>query len=108
MRIYGLKTCDTCRAALRDLAAAGHAAELVDLREVPMTEALRARALAAFGDALVNRRSTTWRALSEEERAAVPEGLLAAHPALMKRPLITAGDALYLGWDGAVKAALLG
>lgn len=107
MRIYGLKTCDTCRAALRDLAAAGHAVELVDLREVPMSEALCARALAAFGEALVNRRSTTWRALSEEERAAAPEALLAAHPAVMKRPLIVAGDALYLGWDKATQAALL-
>lgn len=108
MRIYGLKTCDTCRAALRDLVAAGHAAELVDLREVPMAPDLRARALAVFGEALVNRRSTTWRALTENARDAAPDGLLAAHPALMKRPLIVAGDAMYLGWDGAAKAVLLG
>jgi arsenate reductase-like glutaredoxin family protein len=108
MRIYGLKTCDTCRAALRDLVAAGHAAELIDLREVPMAEGLRARALAVFGEALVNRRSTTWRGLDEAARATAPEKLLAAHPALMKRPLIVAGDAMYLGWDGAAKAALLG
>lgn len=107
MQIYGLKTCDTCRAALRDLVAAGHAVELVDLREVPMAPDLRARALAMFGEALLNRRSTTWRALPVTARDAAPEELLAAHPALMKRPLIVAGDVMVLGWDGAAKAALL-
>lgn len=108
MRIYGLKNCDTCRAAQHALAAAGQSAALVDLREAPMADDLRARALAQFGEALVNRRSTTWRALSEAERATDPAALLAAHPALMKRPLIVAGDRLYLGWDAATKAALLG
>lgn len=63
---------------------------------------------AAFGDALVNRRSTTWRGLSEDERAGDPLELLAAHPTLMKRPVIEADDGtLYLGWDKAVQAALL-
>lgn len=108
MRIYGLKTCDTCRAALRDLTAAGHAAELVDLRQTPMGAALVARALAAFGEDLINRRSTTWRGLDDAARASAPEALLAAHPSVMKRPLIVAGDRLYLGWDAATKTALLG
>ncbi len=108
MRIYGLKNCDSCRAALRDVTAAGQAAELIDLRAEPMTLELRAQALARFGADLINRRSTTWRALSEVERAAPPDALLRAHPSVMKRPLIEAGGVLYLGWDGATKALLLG
>lgn len=107
MQIYGLKNCDSCRAALRDLRAAGHTAQLIDLRETPLAPDLLAHAMAAFGEALVNRRSTTWRALSQEDRARPPAVLLAAHPTVMKRPLIAVGDRLYLGWDGAVKAALL-
>ncbi|NKX43506.1 ArsC/Spx/MgsR family protein [Roseicyclus persicicus] len=103
MKVYGLKNCDTCRAAV----AALPGAELVDVRALPLSEADRARFLAAFGDALVNRRSTTWRGLSEAERAGDPAALLAAHPALMKRPVIEAGGRLYLGWDAGVKAALL-
>ena len=65
-----------------------------------------ARARARFGDALLNTRSTTWRGLSEAERAKLPEALLAAHPTFMKRPLIADGDTLHLGWTRDVQAAL--
>jgi len=108
MELYGLKTCDTCRRALKALAAAGHAVRFVDVRAEPLDDATRAAFLAEFGDALVNTRSTTWRGLSEEERAGTPADLLAAHPALMKRPVIRADDgALYLGWGKEVQAALV-
>ena len=104
MKIYGLKTCDTCRAAVKALA--GQGAVLVDIRAEPLDPATRASFLAEFGEALVNRRSTTWKGLSEAERAGAPEDLLADHPALMKRPVIAAGGKLYLGWDAGVRAAL--
>jgi arsenate reductase-like glutaredoxin family protein len=46
--------------------------------------------------------------LSEEERKGAPADLLAAHPALMKRPVIRAEDGtLYLGWGKDVQAALV-
>ena len=102
MRIYGLKNCDTCRKAAKALGG-----EVTDIRAEPLEASLRARALEVFGEALVNRRSTTWRGLSEEERSAAPEALLAAHPALMKRPLIEAGGQLYLGWGKDVQEKLL-
>ncbi|MDT8329354.1 MAG: arsenate reductase, partial [Roseovarius sp.] len=54
------------------------------------------------------RKSATWRGLSEAERAAPPLALIAAHPTVMKRPLIDAGGTLYLGWGPEVQAALLG
>jgi arsenate reductase-like glutaredoxin family protein len=104
MKIYGLKTCDTCRKAVKALE--GRGAVLVDIRAEPLDAATRARFLDTFGEALVNRRSTTWKGLSETERADAPETLLAAHPALMKRPVIEDGDRLYLGWDAGVRAAL--
>ncbi len=107
MHIYGLKNCDTCRKAVKELTAAGREVALIDIRATPLDAETRARFLAAFGEALVNRRSTTWRGLSEEDRAAPPEALLAAHPALMKRPVIDTGQVLYLGWDATVQAALL-
>lgn len=104
MKIYGLRTCDTCRKAVKALE--GQGAVLVDIRAEPLDPATRARFLAAFGEALVNRRSTTWKGLSEAERAGAPEALLADHPALMKRPVIEAGGRLHLGWDDGVRAAL--
>ena len=103
MKIYGLKTCDTCRKELTGLPGP----RLIDLREDPMEDALRQAALARFGAALVNTRSTTWRGLSEAERQDDPARLLAAHPALMKRPLIvTDTGEMHLGWTPAVRSAL--
>lgn len=104
MKIYGLKTCDTCRKAIKALPEA----EFVDVRADGLPDAVRDAALAQFGDALINTRSTTWRGLDEAERAGTPEALLAAHPTLMKRPLIVADDEMYLGWTKDVQAAVLG
>jgi len=102
MEIYGLRTCDTCRKAIKALPEA----RFVDVRAEGVPDAVMARARAAFGDALVNTRSTTWRGLSEADRATAPDALLAAHPTLMKRPLIVDGDAMHLGWTKAVQDAL--
>jgi arsenate reductase (glutaredoxin) len=100
--IYGLKTCDTCRKAIKALPGA----TLRDIRAQPLTAAEIAGFLDAFGEALVNRASTTWRGLDEAARAQTPQALRAAHPALMKRPVIAAGGALHLGWTPATRAAL--
>ncbi|MEX5727224.1 arsenate reductase [Rhodovulum iodosum] len=108
MRIYGLKSCDTCRKALKALEAAGHAPAFHDIRAAPLPPGEITRFRDTFGDALVNRRSTTWRGLDEADRAADPAALLAAHPALMKRPVIEADGVLYLGWGPEVQVALLG
>jgi len=107
MIVYGLKTCDTCRKAMRALARAGHAPTLRDVRAELLSEAELARLLAAFGDNLLNRRSTTWRGLTQADRARPTAALLCEHPALMKRPVIAAGDRLFLGWGPEVQAALL-
>ena len=102
MEIWGLKTCDTCRKARKALPDAAFR----DVRAVPLRDAEIARVLAAFGDAAVNKASTTWRAMAEAERRAGPAALLAAHPALMKRPVIWTDGGGYLGWGPAVRAAL--
>ncbi|GGH22406.1 arsenate reductase [Cribrihabitans marinus] len=102
MRLYGLKTCDTCRKALKSLPDA----EFVDVRAQGMPVDVLDRALAKFGDALVNTRSTTWRGLDMAERERPPRVLLTEHPALMKRPLIEADGALFLGWTERTRAAL--
>lgn len=100
--IYGIKTCDTCRKAVKALGT-----ELTDIRETPLSRAQLERFHGVFGEALVNTRSTTWRGLSEAERARDPLDLLIAHPTLMKRPVIERDGTLYLGWGKDVQAALL-
>ncbi len=103
MIIYGLKNCDVVRKARKALPGAA----MHDVRDAPLSRKKLEGFLAAFPDALVNTRSTTWRKLSQQERASDPITLLQAHPALMKRPLIEAGDKLYLGWSPETAAALI-
>lgn len=107
MVLFGLKSCDTCRKALAALRSAGHEVAFRDIRESPLSPADRAAFIAAFGPALINRSSTTWRGLSEADRHVAPDDLLARHPAVMKRPVIRTDDALHLGWTEAVRMALL-
>ncbi len=82
--------------------------ECVDLREEGVPESTLRRFYEAFGDQLLNRRSTTWRSLGEDERSSDPLALMAVYPALIKRPVIEkAGGRLYLGWSREVRKALL-
>lgn len=103
--IYILPTCDTCRKAVRALASRNPT--LVDIRAegVPRNKLADWLDRAGAGT-LVNRRSTTWRGLTEAERDGDPLDLLAAHPTLIKRPVIEDGGALHVGWGPKVRAAL--
>ena len=105
---FGLKTCDSCRAALKSIGSAGVAVDVRDVRVGGVPEEMLRRAIDALGvDAVVNRRSTTWRGLDETERAGDPVALILAHPALMKRPLIMHEDGtLTIGWNAEARAAL--
>ena len=47
-----------------------------------------------------------WRNLDEVDRQMSASILLEAHPTLMKRPVIVAGDHSYVGWNEDVKSAL--
>lgn len=108
MRFFGLKSCDTCRKALKLLAEAGITPEVIDVRADGVSDKDRAAILAAFGDQALNRASTTWRGLTETEKASDPAALLAAHPTLMKRPVIEAKGEWTIGWKPDVQAKYLG
>lgn len=108
MKLFGIKTCDTCRRALKELAAAGKAVDFVDVRAAGLDDETLRSFRAAFGDKLVNRSSATWRGLSEEERSRDPFALIAENPTLMKRPVIEDHGRLWLGWGPQVRGALLG
>ena len=108
MRVFSLKSCDTCRKALAEMRAAGLAPEVIDVRADGVAPADRAAMVAALGEAVLNRRSTTWRGLSEAERGGDPERLLEAHPTLMKRPVIERDGQWTVGWTKDVRSQVLG
>lgn len=105
---WGLKNCDTCRAALKAMTAADMDVDYRDVRDDVMPQDLLARVVASHGsDNVINRRSTTWRGLDETARAGDPVSLLQAHPTLMKRPLILLENGeSFLGWTPQTKMAL--
>lgn len=110
---YGLKTCDTCRKALKALGANGADVAFHDVRAEGVTKAqVEKWAKAAGWETLLNKSSTTWRELPEKDKANIDEkkaiALMAAHPTLIKRPVIEKGPiSIYVGWTDATQKAVL-
>ena len=103
LTVYGIKQCDTCRKALKWLAAEGREHQFHDFRVDGLEAGLVESWLQSpFADKLVNRRSTTWRQLSDEQRQS--EGnelrdLLLEHPTLIKRPVFVTGEVVAVGFN---------
>lgn len=107
MRIFVLKTCDTCRRALKELRAAGHDPQVIDVRADGVPADDLDRIVATFGDAAVNKSSATWRGLDDDARARPVRDLLADHPTLIKRPVVD-GAVMTIGWKDDARSAHLG
>lgn len=104
MILYGIPTCDTCKKAIKALEGAGHSVTFRDVRAEPLSEDEWAPLIAEFGSNLVNRKSTTWRGLSDWLRESDTDAQLLAQPTLMKRPVIVDGDRMTLGWEADAQA----
>ena len=107
MKLYGIKNCDSCKKALKEIKNAGKDIEFIDIRDNIILPDIIQNWLDQHGDGvLVNRKSTTWRNLSDGDRQMPAFKLLQAHPTLIKRPIIVAGDYSFVGWNVDVKSAL--
>ncbi|MEE4637814.1 MAG: Spx/MgsR family RNA polymerase-binding regulatory protein [Wenzhouxiangella sp.] len=112
LTIYGIKSCDTCRKAIKWLDEHEHSYRWHDLRADGIEGHQVRRWLTALGtDLLINRRSTTWRSLSEAERARAGDpdqavALLVSNPTLIKRPVFERDDRVMVGFDAAVRESL--
>jgi len=102
-KIYGLKNCDTCRAARKWLAGKHVEHEFFDVREISLDAATISHWLAEVGvDVLLNKRGTTWRKLDDADKEALDEAkavqLMLAYPALIKRPVFCRDGAISVGF----------
>lgn len=107
MIFVGLKNCDTCRKALTAIRAKGIEPEVIDVRADGVPPEMLAEIIATFGEAAINKRSTTWRGLDGAARGGDVAQLLTDHPTLIKRPVIRKGADWHQGWTPAVQAAVL-
>ena len=94
IKMYGIKNCDTIKKAQRFLKAQGVNFEFIDFRDQPIDE----KTLQSFVDALgweqlINKRSTTYRNLTDKEKKDITLELTLKNPTLIKRPvLVTSAD----------------
>jgi len=114
LNVYGLKSCDTCRKVRKELDAAKVAYAFHDVRDDGVTKAQISRwARKAGWETMLNKSSTTWRGLPDADKTGVTEAkaiaLMAANPALIKRPIIERGDTeVFVGWSRETAAAVKG
>lgn len=104
IHVFGLKNCSTCVKAQKILATQGLTFQFQDIRQIPPTAAQLKHWSAQLGwDSLINKKSQTWRGLTDQQKQLSHEADLIAlvqeQPSLMKRPLLVQGDTLILGLD---------
>ena len=111
LTVYHLKSCDTCRKAIKAMQAAGHELTLIDVRAdgVPTAELTKIEKSVGW-EKLLNTRSTTWRGLEAADKAdmdaAKAIALMGEHPTLIKRPVIKRDALISVGWTKDVQAEL--
>ncbi len=115
LKVYGLKNCDTCRAARKWLTAKDVAHEFLDVRDISLDEETISRWVTEVGlDVLLNKRGLTWRKLDDSDKEFLDESkavqLMATHPALIKRPVFVKDGAISVGFakDESAREHLLG
>ena len=113
LTVYHLKSCDTCKKAIKALSGAGHNLTLVDVRHDGISPKKLAQIEKALGfEALFNKSSTTWRGLEESRKTDLTAqkalALMGDYPTLIKRPVIDDGKTITVGWNKDVEALRLG
>ena len=103
--LHGIPNCDTVKKARAWLADHGITCHFHDFRKAGASRELIAVWVATTSwELLVNRRGTTWRALSDARRAAVVDAdsaiaLMAESPSVIKRPVLVASGSVHVGFS---------
>ena len=110
--LYGIPNCDTVKKARAWLDARGTGYAFRDYKKEGADPAKLAAWSDAVGwEALLNRRGTTFRGLSEADKADIDRSkalrLMVAQPSLIRRPVVEHEGDVLVGFDpGAWEAAL--
>jgi arsenate reductase len=102
--IYGIRNCDTMKRAIAWLRDQNVEHEFHDYKRSGIDPKLLSLWSAQTGwEALLNTRGTTWRKLSEEQRANMSGEkaieLMCQQPSLIKRPVLVHGGKILVGFD---------
>ena len=104
--VFGIKNCDTIKKATAWLEQNNIAYTFRDVRQQPVdVDTVLAWLQQVPAEKLVNKRSTTWRQLTDEQRQlnsddAVAQ-LIVDNPTLFKRPLVEDSQGIHVGFKVA-------
>lgn len=104
--LYGIKNCDTVKKAQKWLADNQLNPQLHDYRVNGLDPIWLAEMAEKFGwETLVNKKSTTWRGLSDEIKNSLNKEtalqVLTENPTLIKRPIVLADNVALIGFNEA-------
>ncbi len=110
--LYGIKNCDTVKKARKWLDDNGFDYRFHDFREDGLSSEQVEQWLKEFGwETLINKRSTSWKALDDSTRNSLSDATAVAvildSPTLIKRPLMDYGKGKTLGFKADNYASLL-
>ena len=114
IHLYGIPNCDTVKKARVWLDAQGRSYTFHDYKKEGADPAKIAAWIAATGlDVVVNRKGTTYRALSDADKALAASidtapAVLAANPSVIKRPIAVHDGGLLVGFQPDEWAAAFG
>ena len=103
LTIYGIKNCDTVKKARAWLATREVDYQFHDFRTDGLTDQLVSKWISQVGwETLINKRSTSWRLLDDTIRKELSDtnivSVLTQNPTLIKRPVVTLGEAIIIGF----------
>jgi Spx/MgsR family transcriptional regulator len=103
VKIYGIPNCDTMKKARQWLSNHGIDYEFHNYKKAGVDERQLTQWIESIGwEALLNRRSTTWRQLDDAVKSNIDKAsairIMLQTPSIIKRPLLDDGRNLYLGF----------
>ncbi len=100
IQVYGIKNCDTVKKALVYLNDHDVNYQFIDFRQNPISQQVLIKMVESVGwEFLINKRSTTYRSLSEEEKSNINYDLVLRLPTLIKRPVLVQGENIMVGFS---------
>ena len=111
--LYGIPNCDTVKKARTWLEGQGITCRFHDYKKAGVDIDVLGRALNQLGwEKVLNRQGTTFRKLSEADRADLDASramaIMQAHPSTIKRPLLVHGDVTEAGFSPERYATIFG
>ena len=100
IKVYGIKNCDTVKKAIVYLNDCGIDFQFIDFRQNPISQQVLKKMVDSAGwELLINKRSITYRSLSEEEKSNINYDLVLKLPTLIKRPVLIQGEKTMVGFS---------